>query len=105
MHRTDLRCGHCAFGPIPWGAGVCRGCHAEIHYGTPRSVLWIVFGISFVASYGVIRLAHLGLGIQAPKALWIIFGLSLLGLMACGFAACRKLFSRRAVFYRPYRTR
>ncbi len=50
-------------------------------------------------------MAHFGFGVQAPETLWMVFGVSLLGLMAFGFATCRKLFSSRTVFYRPYRTR
>lgn len=105
MRGSNLTCGHCGHGPIPWGAGVCRGCHAEVHYGTPKSLLWIVFGVSFVAAYLLLRVAHFGLGVQSHKALWMVFGVSIVSLMIFGFATCRRLFRNRAVFYRPYRTR
>jgi len=91
---SDLVCPHC-LGGVPWSAKVCRGCQAEVDYGTPG----LASAACLVASaYGGYRADLL---IPDLFVGWVA-GIT---LFVTGTLALKRLYRRRAVFSRRYQTR
>lgn len=89
----ELTCPHC-HGNVPRGATVCRGCQAEVEYGTPRLL------------FGVLMLVALVLGVQVDNAMGSTLGWAAGVGIAIGSAVLlNRLFANRVIFKRRYRTR
>lgn len=92
----DLMCPHC-HGAVPHGAKVCRGCHAEIEYGTPFLL------------YVALLIASLYLGYKSSNTLpdsfsflaWAIG----IGTFVAGGILFEKIFKNRISFKREYKTK
>ena len=83
---------HC-HSDVPYSAKFCRGCPAEIEYGTPRAaLLFVVFVALFAAWYA-------GLVIHAVAG-WAVLS----SLLAGGVYGCAQLFRNRVNIKRIYRT-
>jgi hypothetical protein len=91
---TVLKCPHC-FNDVPFGARVCAGCGAELHYGAPPKLLAcaIIFAI-FVVIY-VTKTLNGGPVLGSIAALAVLGGL---------VALMRRAFRDRVRFVRRYRT-
>ena len=93
---TELKCPHC-FGGVPYGASVCRGCQAEVEYGTPTTfVIFSIFAAIILACAASIFLPSI-----IPYRGISTFVLTI--VLAIIFA--RNVFKDRIAFLRPYRTR
>jgi hypothetical protein len=89
----ELICPHC-HGNVSYGANVCRGCQAEVEYGTPRFVMVIVMIFSVF------------IGVKTASALadwlgWIVG----IAIFFAGVFAANTLFRERVNFKRLYRTK
>lgn len=87
-------CPHCHT-EVPHGARVCRGCQAEVEYGTPPAALLFVLLVAFFAAWKT------GSVLDSSVAGWIVFAL----LLGGGIYGCLRLFKNRVSFKRIYRTR
>ncbi len=93
---SDLVCPHC-HGEVPRGATVCRGCQAEIEYGSPP------------AAFLVIAIASAFLGFKTsgivPESLHFLAWVIGIGAFVVGCVLLNKMFGDRVIFKRNYRTR
>lgn len=92
---ADLICPHCR-GTVPYGASVCRGCQAELHYGVTISEYFVVFLVCLIL--GEI------LGSFLPKSLVFIGSIAGIGGYIFLFIRLRKQSKTRVKFKRRYRT-
>lgn len=93
---NDLVCPHCR-GNVQHGATVCRGCQAEIDYGTPGAAFLILAALSAFLGFKVY--------FALPNSLsFLAWGVGI-GLFIAGRAALIRMFEKRVVFNRVYRTR
>src|SRR5690606_9304522 len=74
---------------VPRGAVVCRGCQAEIEYGTPRWALPLTFIVSVIMSIAAGNLV----------GSWFAW-LSFVAIAAAGLVFFRKVFADRVNFAR-----
>lgn len=89
-----LVCPHC-HGEVPHGAKVCRGCQAEIEYGTPPFFILVSFIISIFAGFKISSWVDNG---------WVgFFSGILVFIFISGFFEI-KIFSKRIKFKRVYKT-
>ena len=91
----EHKCPHC-YELVPTGAKVCKGCQAEIEYGTPGFIALIIFFISIV------------LGISASTLIeggnsFLGWGIGIVVFFAL-FIGFEKTFSNRVKFKRIYKT-
>ena len=90
---SELLCPHCR-SEVPYGAKVCRGCQAEIEYGCPPVLFFIL-----VAACGF-------LGSKVADFMPTIFGwATFIGGVIAGGIFLSKVFSERVVFKRLYKTK
>lgn len=90
---SEMICPHC-HGTVSRGARVCRGCQAEIEYGTPPA--YILFLLIFSVIIGVKTTSFL------PEFMGWIVGV---GVFIGGFIGINKIFIDRVNFKRIYRTK
>ena len=88
----ELKCPHC-HETVPIGATVCKGCQAEIEYGTPFFIALIIFFISVFLGVKVSDLGNSYLGWGAGIVVLILL-----------FIGSEKIFSNRVKFKRIYKT-
>lgn len=95
---NNLICPHCRSNDIPYGANICKGCRAEIKYGTPGYVKIAGFILPIIMGWYPAK--YLGLhGVNETFAL-IVFGLiTVIGWYAV-IRLCVKLFQDNVVFTR-----
>ena len=91
----EHKCPHC-YEIVPAGAKVCKGCQAEIEYGTPYFVALIIFFISVVLGISASSLIEGGSSFLGWGTGIVVF-LSL-------FIGSEKVFSKRVKFKRVYKT-
>lgn len=89
----NLICPHCR-SEVPRGATVCRGCQAEIEYGSPKEAAVLVMILAGAAGL------YLGNTIYSLVG-WIAFVL----LLIFGVKFFRTAYKHRVVFKRVYRSR
>ncbi|MGH8086007.1 MAG: hypothetical protein ACREPV_12145 [Lysobacter sp.] len=88
-----VACPHC-HGEVPFGAKVCRGCQAEVEYGTPPAAALLVFLLAFFGAWYV--------GSSFGSAFgWV----ALVVFLGGGIYLCQRAFKHRVSFKRIYRTR
>lgn len=92
-NQKMMQCPHC-MSEIPHGAKVCRGCQAEIEYGTPPVLFLIYLGVSAYLGYMVGTSTWTFLG-------WIVGVVLFIGLAILSES---KLFANRINFKRIYKT-
>ncbi|BBH46896.1 hypothetical protein KU43P_33730 [Pseudomonas sp. KU43P] len=98
---STVTCPHC-MNAVPWGASVCRGCQAEISYGTPRGVAVFFLIVCVVAGWWAAKGVHTFITTNST-VLWIVFGAVFL---ATGYGArkvCKSYYHGRTNFRRYYR--
>ena len=89
----EIKCPHC-YESVPYGAQVCKGCQAEIEYGTPDAIAILVLLISVSVGLGLgYGMQNLYLGIALG-----IFSLIILSKLVI------KIFKNRVKFRRAYKT-
>jgi hypothetical protein len=93
---SENTCPHC-HGSVPYGAKVCRGCQAEVEYGTPPAAIIAL----------AILLAFIGYKISAilPNALSFMGWIVGIGGFVAGCLLLAKTFEKRVIFKRIYRTK
>jgi hypothetical protein len=88
---SDLVCPHC-YTEVPRGASVCRGCQAEIEYGTPAAAIVAV------------AIASLFLAIKTvafiPDSLSFLPWVVGIGSFIAGSIFCFRFYEDRVVFRR-----
>ena len=101
--NQTVSCPHC-MNNVPWGASVCRGCHAEISYGTPRASIVVFIVVSVVAGWYAAKLVHDHLSTNST-VLWVVFGIvfALVGVLS--IKICKRLYTGKTWFRRIYRTK
>lgn len=101
--NQTVSCPHC-MNNVPWGASVCRGCHAEISYGTPRASIVVFIIVSVTAGWYAAKLVHDHLSTNST-VLWVVFGIvfALVGVLS--IKICKRLYTGRTWFRRIYRTK
>lgn len=97
-NENMITCPHCR-SEIPDGASVCRGCNAEIKYGTP--LFFIIFGIvaPFFFAAWISKLLGIGAGILE----WIVIVPLTLSGWFLFFKIGQKMYSGKARFIRYVR--
>lgn len=100
-HDHTVTCPHC-LNNVPWGARVCRGCHAEISYGTPFSAVVVFTVLSVGAAWFSAKFAHDHLSTN-PTFLWWVFGGVLAVSSVLSWKACKRLYNGSTSFSRRYR--
>lgn len=100
-NNHTVTCPHC-MNDVPWGAQVCRGCHAEIRYGTPRGVAVFLLILCFIAGGWVTELAKNYITTNSTF-LWVVFGAIFLSCAWASRKICERLYDGKAVFRRFYR--
>lgn len=93
---SEITCPHCR-GSVPWGATVCRGCQAEIEYGTPTVATVILVG--FIVFIGYQTSAVL------PETMSYIGWIVGIGGFIAGRLLLSKKFINRVYFKRIYNTK
>ncbi|MBL1321039.1 MAG: hypothetical protein COA63_008280 [Methylophaga sp.] len=88
----ELKCPHC-HETVSIGATVCKGCQAEIEYGTPIFIVLIIFLISVFLGVAASDLGNSYLG----------WGVGVVVLVSL-FVGSEKIFSNRVKFKRIYKT-
>lgn len=88
---SDLVCPHC-YTEVPRGASVCRGCQAEIEYGTPTAAIVAVAIASLFLAIKTVAFIPASLSFLP----WIVG----IGSFIAGGTFCSKLFKDRVVFSR-----
>lgn len=99
--NNTVTCPHC-MNTVPRGAQVCRGCQAEIRYGTPQGVAIFFLILCVVTGWWGAKLVHDYISTN-PAILWVVFGAFFL---FCGFISrkiCKRLYDGKTVFRRFYR--
>ncbi|MCH7420023.1 hypothetical protein [Pseudomonas mosselii] len=99
---TTITCPHC-MNQVPRGAHVCRGCHAEIHYGTPRWVVILCTILSVVGGWWAAKIVHTFITTNST-VLWVIFGIAFVMLALGSRKLCKRLYAERTIFRRFYRS-
>lgn len=101
--NQTVSCPHC-MNNVPWGASVCRGCHAEISYGTPQASIVVFIIVSVAAGWYAAKLVHDHLSTNST-VLWVVFGIvfALVGVLS--IKICKRLYTGRTWFRRVYRTK
>jgi len=102
--NKNLTCPHC-HARVPRGATVCRGCKAELEYGTPAWLYLFPFVIATFAAPYTVAFAYRWLHIRSENVCLIIGLTTFIGVMGYLCSLLNKLFSNRVVFRRFYRTR
>lgn len=92
----NLVCPHC-HEEVPYGAKVCRGCHAEVEYGMSTFILMVAFLIGVILGGGIGQSFNL----LGTWVYWVIVMLSIAG----SIVLFRKIFVKRVVFKRIYKTK
>lgn len=93
---NDLICPHC-HNSLSYGAQVCQGCGAEVHYGVPRTIkkYWLIAAF-FVATVIYINMVH-------NHNLWGLTA-TYLATLIVGFLLLKRWYRGRVTFYRNYYT-
>lgn len=80
MSEKLITCSHCR-SQIPFGANVCKGCRAEIQYGTPPIVFLVLLVLSAVMTYFPMKYLHVEFSLSDSVLNWswgiltaIVFG-------------------------------
>ncbi len=98
MDTPLITCPHCR-SEIPHGANVCRGCRAEIKYGTPKFFIWLGLLLPIVVGYFIARFLHLTVGADETVA-YVVWGIvTLAGWYGC-IRVCKRLFKNYVSFIR-----
>ncbi|MGY2400492.1 hypothetical protein [Pseudomonas sp. SDO5271_S396] len=101
--NQTVSCPHC-MNDVPWGASVCRGCHAEIAYGTPGTITIFFIVVSVAAGWYAAKLVHDHLSTNSTF-LWIVFGVVLVLVGILSIKICKRLYKGKTWFRRIYRTK
>lgn len=96
-----VTCPHCVT-EVPWGARVCRGCQAEIEYGTPRGITAFLGIICLIAGWYAAKVFHLYIT-DNSTVLWAVFGIVFGGLALLCTRFCRRRYANKTMFKRFYR--
>ncbi len=99
--NSTITCPHC-MNNVPWGARVCRGCQAEISYGTPLASIIFFIVLSVGAGWYVTKLAHDYLFTNSTL-LWCVFAAVLIPCAILSRKACKRLYDGKTEFRRHYR--
>ncbi|WP_025903372.1 zinc ribbon domain-containing protein [Tatumella sp. UCD-D_suzukii] len=95
MNTEMMICPHCK-SEIPHGANVCRGCQAEIRYGTPGLFMLAGFILPLLATSWILN----ALRTHSTFVMWFIgLPLTVIGWLFF-YKLSQKLFSRRIHFSR-----
>lgn len=100
-NNHTITCPHC-MNNVPWGARVCRGCHAEISYGTPFSAVVIFTVLSVGAGWYATKFVHDHLS-DNPTLLWCVFAGVLTPCIIGSWRICKRLYDGSSSFSRRYR--
>lgn len=93
---SELVCPHCRES-VPRGATVCRGCQAEIEYGAPSALYFILLIASVFAGVKISGVVPASLSLLGwPAGITVLVGAG---------ALLRRMFADRASFKRIYKTR
>ena len=93
-----ITCSHCR-SEIPHGANVCKGCRAEIKYGTPGLFMFVGFIIPLVVGFFPAKLWVVTLGFNETIAYFIWGVVTVVGwFLATKF--CSKMFRNHVSFTR-----
>jgi hypothetical protein len=98
-----LICPHC-HARVPNGATVCRGCKAEIEYGTPGGAQLVPWVLSAIATYLVLYVLHAWLHVSSIIVFWIVGLAFFIGVLGWVGLVLEKRYANRVVFHRFYRT-
>ncbi len=98
---STVTCPHC-MNAVPWGARVCRGCHAEITYGTPRGVAILFTVLCVIVGWYVTKLVHDNLSTNSTL-LWTVFGVVFLICALVFGRGCTRFYAGKTMFRRFYR--
>lgn len=101
MSNHTVTCPHC-MNHVPWGARVCRGCHAEIEYGTPRSVIAFLGIFCLLAGWYAAKVFRLYIT-DSTVVLWTVFGIVFGTLALVCMKFCRRRYAYKTMFKRFYR--
>lgn len=93
---NNLVCPHCR-GTVPRGASVCRGCQAEIEYGTPSFAFLVAIIVSVVLGFKTSGVVPEGLSFLG----WVVG----IGCFIAANVLMGKVFGNRVNFKRIYRTK
>jgi amino acid transporter len=89
---------------VPVGARVCRGCQAEIDYGTPLYAVGILAVLTLIAGLFVIRFVHNALAITNTTFLWIVFCTTVVAGAVLSVKVCKRRYKNKSRFKRIYKT-
>lgn len=92
----DLVCPHC-HNTVSHGASVCRGCQAEVEYGTPRIVFIVLLVVSVVMGFKTTESVSPSFSFLG----WVVG----VGFFVAGIVLLTKFFADRVNFKRIYRTK
>lgn len=90
----EIKCPHC-YEIVPRGARVCKGCQAEIDYGTPSFIAMLSLIVSVVLGFIASGMIDGGNG-------YLGFGVGIVSMIAM-FLCTEKIFSKRVKFKRVYK--
>lgn len=93
---SDLVCPHC-HGTVPHGASVCRGCNAEIEYGSPPIAFLLIAIVSAFLGFKTYSIV--------PESLRFIAWVVGISCFVASSILLNKMFNDRVIFKRIYRTR
>lgn len=93
-----LTCPHCLKDDAPYGAKVCRGCYAQIEYGSPSFALALAIALPLFAAWHAGAYADHTLGTGLP-----VMAATGIPLLVISLYACKRLFAKRVIFRRRYR--
>lgn len=93
---NELTCPHCRSN-IPYGAKVCKGCQAEIDYGTPPFAYLVLIAASIYAGMKTSS-------ILSGNLSFISWGVGM-AVFVGGIILLTKIFKNRVNFSREYKTK
>jgi hypothetical protein len=96
-----VTCPHC-MNQVPWGAHVCRGCQAEIQYGTPRAVTAFFGILCLILGWYAAKVVRLYIT-DHSIVLWTVFGIVFAASVSACTRFCRRRYAGNTVFRRFYR--
>lgn len=96
-----VTCPHC-MNEVPWGARVCRGCHAEISYGTPRAIAIFFTVLCVIAGWYAAKRVHTHISTNSTL-LWGVFGVVFLLSALASRKICKRIYDGKTMFRRFYR--
>lgn len=96
-----VTCPHC-MNEVPWGAHVCRGCQAEIEYGTPRVVTAFLGILCLIVGWYAAKVVRLYVT-DHSTVLWTVFAIVFGVLAAVCTRFCKRRYAGKTMFKRFYR--